>query len=52
MKEAICKAFCDETNACGLLLETEKTNLIGNQLYPRTGFEVDNEHNYYNWWKA
>ncbi|NML40673.1 GNAT family N-acetyltransferase [Chitinophaga sp. G-6-1-13] len=47
-----CKAYCDETNACGLLLETEKTNVIGNQLYPRTGFEVDNEHNYYNWWKA
>lgn len=45
-----CKLFCKETNACGLLLETQKTNQIGNNLYPKCGFEVDNEHNYYNWW--
>lgn len=47
-----CKAFCEETDACGLLLETEKTNVVGNQLYPRTGFGIDNEHNYYNWWRG
>lgn len=46
-----CKEFCTETMACGLLLETEKTNDIGNNLYPRCGFEVDTHHNYYNWWK-
>ncbi|MDN3674210.1 GNAT family N-acetyltransferase [Flavobacterium branchiarum] len=46
-----CKLFCDETDACGLLLETEKTNEIGNILYPKCGFELDNDHNYYNWWK-
>lgn len=47
-----CKTLCYETGACGLLLETEKTNDIGNQLYPRCGFEIDGDHNYYNWWKG
>ncbi|MCX2454379.1 GNAT family N-acetyltransferase [Pedobacter sp. PLR] len=46
-----CKSYCDETDACGLLLETEKTNDIGNKLYPKCGFELDQDHNYYNWWK-
>ncbi|SEW52217.1 GNAT family N-acetyltransferase [Chitinophaga arvensicola] len=46
-----CKQYCNETEACGLLLETEKTNDIGNRLYPRCGFELDENHNYYNWWK-
>ncbi|MDR2221628.1 MAG: GNAT family N-acetyltransferase [Flavobacteriaceae bacterium] len=45
------KQWCDETNACGLMLETEKTNDIGNTLYPRCGFEYDGLHNYYQWWK-
>ncbi|SFO33661.1 Ribosomal protein S18 acetylase RimI [Paenimyroides ummariense] len=44
------KQWCEETDACGLLLETEKTNVIGNQLYLRCGFEQDELHNYYNWW--
>ena len=35
------KQWCDETGACGLMLETEKTNDIGNKLYPRCGFEYD-----------
>lgn len=47
-----CKTLCYETGACGLLLETEKTNDIGNQLYPKCGFEIDEDHNYYNWWKV
>ncbi len=46
-----CKQWCAETGACGLMLETEKTNDIGNQLYPRCGFEYDGLHNYYHWWK-
>lgn len=45
------KQWCEETDACGLLLETEKTNHIGNQLYPRCGFEYDGLHNYYQWWR-
>ena len=36
------------TNAAGVLLETEKTNDIGNQLYPRTGFELE-QNNFYFW---
>lgn len=45
------KKWCDETAACGLMLETEKTNDIGNTLYPRCGFEYDGLHNYYYWWR-
>ncbi len=43
------KALCLETNACGLQLETAKTNNIGNNLYPKTGFELDTEHHFYFW---
>lgn len=45
------KQWCDETKACGLMLETEKINDIGNILYPRCGFEYDGLHNYYYWWR-
>ncbi len=45
------KKWCEETGACGLMLETEKTNRIGNQLYPRCGFDYDGLHNYYYWWQ-
>ncbi|MEM7550941.1 MAG: GNAT family N-acetyltransferase [Bacteroidota bacterium] len=43
------KALVRESNACGMFLETEKTNLIGNNLYPRTGFELNEGSNYYEW---
>lgn len=43
------KELCKETNACGLLLETAKSNIIGNQLYPKLGFSLDTDHNYYFW---
>ncbi|MBL7703575.1 MAG: GNAT family N-acetyltransferase [Ferruginibacter sp.] len=46
---AAAKALATETNACGLLLETAKTNTIGNQLYPATGFELQDESNFYFW---
>lgn len=46
-----CQKWCEETDACGLMLETEKTNDTGNRLYPRTGFIYDGQHNYYHWWK-
>lgn len=36
-------------NACGLILETAKTNIVGNELYPKVGFSLDKEHNYYSW---
>jgi ribosomal protein S18 acetylase RimI-like enzyme len=47
MNEA--KKLCKETNACGLMLETAKNNEIGNNLYKKTGFDLDNEHYYYSW---
>lgn len=43
------KAHCRNTGACGLMLETAKSNDIGNKLYPRTGFELDKDHNFYSW---
>jgi ribosomal protein S18 acetylase RimI-like enzyme len=43
------KKHCKETGACGLTLETDKTNLIGNNLYPKMGFELDISHNFYSW---
>lgn len=43
------KEWCVQTVACGLLLETAKSNMIGNNLYPRTGFVLDEDHNYYSW---
>ena len=44
-----CKGLCHETNACGIILETAKTNEIGNNLYPKAGFSLDLEQNYYSW---
>jgi GNAT superfamily N-acetyltransferase len=41
--------YCRQTGACGLILETGKSNVIGNKLYLRTGFSLDQEHNYYSW---
>ena len=43
------QVFCEQASGCGLLLETAKTNVIGNQLYPATDFVLDEEHNYYTW---
>lgn len=43
------KELCKQTNACGLILETAKTNSIGNELYPTVGFTLDIAHNYYSW---
>lgn len=38
-----------ESKACGMFLETEKSNLIGNKLYPKTGFELNTACNFYEW---
>jgi len=43
------KQLAKETNSAGLLLETEKTNIIGNHLYPSAGFIFNNLTNFY-WW--
>ena len=42
------KDLARTSKAAGISLETEKSNDIGNQLYPRTGFELD-DHNFYFW---
>jgi ribosomal protein S18 acetylase RimI-like enzyme len=44
------KDLAIQTGAAGLLLETEKTNNIGNRLYPSAGFTLYNETNFY-WWE-
>jgi ribosomal protein S18 acetylase RimI-like enzyme len=43
------KQLARETNSAGLLLETAKSNTIGNSLYLKTGFVLDTDHNYYAW---
>lgn len=43
------KELAKQTNAAGLILETEKGNLVGNTLYPKMGFKLDIEHNHYRW---
>lgn len=43
------KELCRRTEAAGLLLETAKDNIPANALYPRTGFNLDVDHNYYTW---
>lgn len=43
------KQLVADSSAFGMFLETEKTNLIGNNLYPRTGFKLNEESHYYEW---
>jgi ribosomal protein S18 acetylase RimI-like enzyme len=42
------QTFTQETDAAALILETQKENLVGNQLYPKMGFKLD-PHNHYYW---
>jgi GNAT superfamily N-acetyltransferase len=44
-----CKALCRNTDSCGMILETSKDNTIGNNLYRKTAFSLDGDHNYYEW---
>jgi len=32
-----------------MYLETDKTNLVGNNLYPKTGFKLNSTTNFYEW---
>jgi len=43
------KELAKSTNAAGILLETGKSNDIGNKLYPSCGFELYDEVNFYEW---
>lgn len=40
------KELAIKTNSCGLILETAKTNVVGNNLYVKTNFDLDKEHNF------
>jgi GNAT superfamily N-acetyltransferase len=43
------KELVIKTKSCGIMLETEKTNTIGNSLYPNVGFEKNILSNFYEW---
>lgn len=43
------KGLAKSTDASGVLLETGKSNDIGNKLYPSCGFELYDEVNFYEW---
>ena len=43
------KQLVRDTSACGMFLETEKSNTIGNNLYPKTGFKLNDGSNFYEW---
>jgi len=40
---------CKATQAKGVSLETEQSNVVGNKLYPIMGFKKDTEHHFYYW---
>ncbi len=44
------KELVEKSGACGMYLETEKSNLVGNNLYPKAGFELNNDSNFYEWY--
>ena len=41
--------YAKSSRVKGITLETEKANLVGNQLYPKMGFSRDEEHHFYFW---
>ena len=43
------KELVIESKACGMMLETAKSNDIGNLLYPSTGFKKNELCNFYEW---
>ena len=43
------KELVIESKACGMMLETEMSNNIGNMLYPSTGFKKNELCNFYEW---
>lgn len=44
-----CKTLARETQAKGLMLETEITNAVGNWLYPQEDFKLIDKSNFYFW---
>jgi len=46
------KTLVRDSGACGMFLETEKSNDIGNSLYPRAGLTLNSGSNFYEWNKG
>jgi GNAT superfamily N-acetyltransferase len=44
-----CKELVTATNSAGLLLETSRQNKEGNYLYPKLGFRIEEDVNFYFW---
>ena len=44
------KKLVTDSAACAMFLETEKSNLISNNLYHKTGFEQNEGSNFYEWY--
>ena len=44
-----CKLLAKESDACGIMLETEKNNIEGNKLYPSEGFLLMDSTEFYIW---
>jgi ribosomal protein S18 acetylase RimI-like enzyme len=43
------KQLCKDTNACGMMLDTQKSNTMAQRLYTRCGFTKNTSSNYYYW---
>tara|TARA_B110000483_G_C18177744_1_gene535667 strand:+ start:716 stop:1162 length:447 start_codon:yes stop_codon:yes gene_type:complete len=43
------KKLVRDSSACAMFLETEKSNMIGNKLYTKTGFKLNLGSNFYEW---
>ena len=43
------KVLVKDSGACAMFLETERSNIIGNNLYPKTGFKQNSSSNFYEW---
>jgi len=43
------KDYTVDQGGASLTLETEKTNQVGNSLYPSVGFTLNEDHNFYSW---
>lgn len=43
------KKLVKDSGACGFFLETEKSNAIGNKLYPKAGLALNEGSNFYEW---
>lgn len=46
---AVAQNHCKATEGQGISLETEISNVPGNALYPKMGFEKDQAHHFYYW---